>query len=232
MSRWKNHQGAGKKLWGWWTCLPSCLCWWLHGHTQQNLASVHFTYMQIILCQLPLDKTVERERHRLASLDPTLCERGVPVTCLQLKARSLRHPGLSASPIRTLAGCSQGKWTTPASLFSGFHNISTDSGTYKLHLSVHLLLQPFLNPPPHISEWPLPSGTGQHPCLLLLPPPHYFLWLPRVGRTEKGMKRSLHLRPEAQGGPYHRQSLQQCWKRHKVPFFFTLLLLLVIRHSI
>ena len=106
--------------------------------------------MQIILCQLPLDKTVERERHRLASLDPTLCERGVPVTCLQLKARSLRHPELSASPIRTLAA-PKANGPPPASLFSGTV-LSTDSGTYKLHLSVHLLLQSFPASTSHTSQ--------------------------------------------------------------------------------
>ena len=69
---------------------------------------------------------------------------------------------------------------------------------------------PSLHPPAtHLRMTTLPSRTGQHPCLLLLPPlPSYFLWLPRRGRTEKGLKMLSAFETRGSGGvPYHRQSL-------------------------
>ena len=132
-----------------------------------------------------------------------------------VESTQLRHPGLSASPIRTLAA-PKANGPPPVSLFSSTV-LSTDSSTNKLHLPVHLLLQPFPASTCNTSQNDtLPSRTGQHPCLLLLPPlPSYFLWLPRGGGTEKGLKMLSAFETRGSGGvPYHRQSLQQCWKRN------------------
>lgn len=117
-----------------------------------------------------------------------------------VESTQLRHPGLSTSPIRTLAA-PKANGPPPVSLFSSTV-LSTDSSTNKLHLPVHLLLQPFPASTCNTSQNDtLPSRTGQHPCLLLLPPlPSYFLWLPRGGGTEKGLKMLSAFETRGSGG--------------------------------
>lgn len=108
----------------------------------------------------------------------------------------------------------------PVSLFSS-NVLPAESSKYRLHLSVHLHSNPSLHPPAtHLRMTMLPSRTGQHPCLLLLPPsPVTFCGYQEGAGQKRGWRCSLHLRPGAQGGPHHGQSLQQCRKRNPGTFF-------------
>lgn len=75
---------------------------------------------------------------------------------------------------------------------------------------------PFLHPPPtHLRMTTLPSGTGQHPRLLLLPPSPLLSVVTTSGQDRKGNEDALCIWDQRlRGVPYHRQSLQQCWKRN------------------
>lgn len=116
MSRWKNHQGAGRNFGDdEHVCLLACGDG-LRAHTAKPSKRTLLHTCRLFCVNYPLIKLLRGET-QTGFLTP-LCVKGVPVTCLQLKARSLRHPGLSASPIRTLAA-PKANGPPPASLFSG-----------------------------------------------------------------------------------------------------------------
>lgn len=211
--------------------LPVVMASWAHTAKPSKRTLLHTC--RLFCVNYPLIKLLRGRDTDWLPWTP-LCVKGVCLSYVySWKHAVLRHPGLSASPIRTLAA-PKANGPPPGSLFSGTV-LSTDSGTYKLHLSVHLLLQPFPASTSHTSQ--NDHATQRNRSASMSPPPTplptTFCGYQKWAGQKREWRRSLHLRPEAQGGPLP-QAVSAAMLEEKpwVPFFFTLLLLLVIRHSI
>lgn len=173
--------------------------------------------MQIILCQLPLIKLLRGET-QTGFPRPTLCERGC--ACHMSTVEKARSEASRAQCITNQdTGCSQGKWTTPSLLVLRHCARLTVART---NFSVICLATRFLNP--HISEWPTLLAEQVSIHVSHSTPLPLLSVVTKSGQDKKREWRALHLRPEAQGSTYHRQSLCSNVGRETLgTFFFTLL---------